>query len=75
LVEGGIFGLFFLAFVVLYFLKSNSRNKNLFLFSTGLFLLANTFTESICERQSGMIWFCLIFLSGFVQKTDDSQTV
>lgn len=75
LVEGGFLGLFFLGFVVFYFLKSNSGNKYLLLFSIGLFLLANTFTESICERQSGMIWFCVIFLSGFVQKTDDSQTV
>jgi hypothetical protein len=48
--------------------------EKLFL-AMGLFLFLNTLTESICERQSGMIWFCILFLSGFVQKSDNHPTV
>jgi len=74
-VEGGVFGFAFLLLVIVAFFKLNFQRDDQLVLAIGLFILLNTFTESICERQTGMIWFCLIFLTGFVQKSDNRSVV
>ena len=74
-VEGGIFGIVFLLVVFISFFTRHFQKDDQLILAIGLFILLNTFTESICERQSGMIWFCMIFLTGFVQKSDNHPSV
>ena len=74
-VEGGIFGIAFLLLAFVSFFTRHFHKDDQLILAVGLFILLNTFTESICERQSGMIWFCMIFLTGFVQKSDNLSSV
>ncbi|MFY8132991.1 MAG: O-antigen ligase family protein [Bacteroidia bacterium] len=74
-VEGGLIGIAFLIFIFLAFFTVSFKMEEKLFLAMGLFLFLNTLTESICERQSGMIWFCILFLSGFVQKSDNHPTV
>jgi hypothetical protein len=71
-VEGGIWGvLYFLIVSILFLIQWKKRWMvwNIL----GVILLINSLTESIWERQNGMILFSIVFLIGFVQNSSDKN--